>query len=285
MTSEEPGANPPNRDAAIGLLDRLVRDALDQGYLDAAQRRANVHEEPDRSRPRWIGVGLALAGLLLAVGATAHLSAGPESAQRKQELAKAVDEGDARVQALEQRIDATTADVAGMQRSILTTGSIGGGLRARADALGAAAGTIPVSGPGVQVTIDDAPVDTEALAAGQPDLGRVLDRDLQGAVNGLWASGAEAIDINGQRLTTLTAIRGAGAAILVNYRPLVRPYVISAVGDPELLGTTFARGPAGQALEGLRQTYGIRYDLETRDRLDLPGETGVTLRYAKEASP
>ncbi len=284
MTSSHTGAGTPNRDPAIGLLDRLVRDALDQGYVDAAQRRANSPEEPGRGGRWWLGLGLALVGLLLAVGAVAHWSTAPETAQRKLELGKAIDEADTRVQALEQRIDATTAEVTVMQRSILTTGSIGGGLRARADALGVNAGTLPVKGPGVQVTIDDAPVDETALAAGQPDLGRVLDRDLQGAVNGLWAAGAEAIDINGQRLTSLTAIRGAGTAILVNYRPLVRPYVISAIGDPTVMAATFARGLEGQALEGLRQTYGMRYDLETRDRLDLPGDTGVTLRYAEEAN-
>jgi uncharacterized protein YlxW (UPF0749 family) len=282
MTADDSGDSPPKRDAAIGLLDRLVRDALDQGYLDAAQRRANLPAGAARVGRWWIALGLALVGLLLAVGAATHWSTGPEAAQRKQELAKAVDDGDARVQELEQRIESTTIDVTAMQRAILTTGSIGGGLRARADALGISAGTLPVTGPGVHVIIDDAPVDETALAAGEPDLGRVLDRDLQGAVNGLWAAGAEAIDINGQRLTSLTAIRGAGAAILVNYRPLVRPYVISALGDPNLLATAFAAGPEGEALDILRQTYGVRYDLETRNRLDLPAETGVTLRYAKE---
>ena len=101
-------------------------------------------------------------------------------------------------------------------------------------------------------------------------------------MNGLWEAGAEAVDINGQRLTSLTAIRGAGDAVLVNYRPLVRPYVISAIGDPTTLGALFEAGPAGVELEVLRQTYGVRYDLESRRAVTVPGEAGVQVRYAKE---
>ena len=48
----------------------------------------------------------------------------------------------------------------------------------------------------------------------------MLDRDLQVIVNGLWAAGAEAIAVNGQRLTACSAIRSAGEAILVDFRPL-----------------------------------------------------------------
>ena len=58
------------------------------------------------------------------------------------------------------------------------------------------------------------------------DTGRVLDRDLQVMVNALWAAGAEAIAINGQRLTARSAIRYAGEAILLDFRPLVPPNVM-----------------------------------------------------------
>ncbi len=72
------------------------------------------------------------------------------------------------------------------------------------------------------------------------DDGRVLSKDLQVVTNALWEAGAEAISINGQRLTARSAIRFAGDAILVNYRPLTRPYVISAIGDPQNLQVEFA---------------------------------------------
>ena len=62
--------------------------------------------------------------------------------------------------------------------------------------------------------------------------GRVYDRDLQDVVNALWLAGAEAMSINGQRLTAATAIRSAGEAILVNSRPLSPPSLVHAIGNP-----------------------------------------------------
>lgn len=276
----------PRRDPALGLLDRLVRDALDQGYVDAAGRRAAQElagEGPAAPRSRlWAAAGLALVGAVLAVAAVQHYAGAPESAQRKQELARAVTAADARVDALEEQLAAASAEVAGLRQSTLSSGAEGRAAQAQIDRLGPSVGTVAVVGPGLVVTVDDAPPDQQALAAGEPDLGRVLDRDLQGLVNGLWQSGAEAIDINGQRLTALTAIRGAGDAVLVNYRPLVRPYVVTAIGDPATLEARFTTGPAGVELETLRQTYGVRYELDSRDRVLVPAEPGLTLRYAKE---
>ena len=114
--------------------------------------------------------------------------------------------------------------------------------------LGIVSGSLAVQGPGLRVTVDDAPGSaasprrTPTRPEAAADQGRVQDRDLQTVVNGLWASGAEAISINGQRLTALSAIRSAGQAILVDFRPLSPPYVISAIGDPDPMQALFANG-------------------------------------------
>ena len=81
--------------------------------------------------------------------------------------------------------------------------------------------------------------------------------DLQIVSNGLWAAGAEAISINGQRLTTRSAIRFAGQAILVDFRPLVRPYVVTAIGDAKALQSSFGSSPTGSYLKSLEDNYGI----------------------------
>ncbi len=232
------GERPP-RDPSLGLLDRLVQDALDQGYVNAAARRS-TDGGPGRAGHGVGGrlgvvVGLALVGVVLALAATQQWAAAPDAAQRKQELGAAVETADARVRDVQARLEIATADVDRLRDEALQSDGAGRLAQAELLALGEQAGTVAVRGPGVIVTIDDAPVDQEAQAAGAPDLGRVLDRDLQILVNGLWQAGAEAVDINGERLTSLSAIRGAGAAVLVNYRPLVRPYVVSAIGDPATL--------------------------------------------------
>jgi uncharacterized protein YlxW (UPF0749 family) len=114
--------------------------------------------------------------------------------------------------------------------------------------------------------------------------GRVTDRDLQTVVNEIWAAGAEAVAVNGQRLTALSAIRSAGDAVLVDFRPLTPPYRIEAVGDPHKLRETFVGGFGGSYLQVL-QGYGITYAVEDRDRLKLAASAGVRLRYAAEPQP
>ncbi|HYN75891.1 MAG TPA: DUF881 domain-containing protein [Candidatus Limnocylindria bacterium] len=274
------------RDPALGLLDRLVRDALDQGYLEAASRReaAGADAVPSRGRrTRWfLALGLALVTLVITVAAVDQVAGAPDVTSRKNQLAGAITDATARVDGLEADVRGRTAEVAALRSARLSSGSEGQALQAQLDDLGVSVGTVSAVGPGVVVTVDDAPADTDAVSQGEPDLGRVLDRDLQIVVNGLWEAGSEAVDINGQRLTSLTAIRGAGDAVLVNYRPLVRPYVITAIGDPATLAARFGAGPAGVELEVLRQTYGVRYDLESRREVTVPGEPGVQVRYAEE---
>ena len=100
-------------------------------------------------------------------------------------------------------------------------------------------------------------------------------------MNGLWAAGAEAVAVNGQRLTGLSAIRSAGDAILVDYRPLTRPYVVVAIGDPRSVQSRFVSGPAGQALRTLEQAYGITFSVQAVDRQSIPAASSGELRYAR----
>ncbi|SNU00785.1 Uncharacterized conserved protein YlxW, UPF0749 family [Ruaniaceae bacterium KH17] len=136
-----------------------------------------------------------------------------------------------------------------------------------------ASSTIPVSGPGITVSLDD----SNATTANE----RLRDFDLQVITNALWESGAEAIDINGQRLSSNSAIRSAGSAILVNLTPLVPPYVISAIGDPHQLQVELARSRAASHLATLRDTFGVRVSIDTHDQLSLTAAREATLRFAE----
>ncbi|MEV4007780.1 DUF881 domain-containing protein, partial [Actinomadura sp. NPDC049753] len=107
-----------------------------------------------------------------------------------------------------------------------------------------------------------------------------LFQDLQVLVNGLWAAGARAIGVNGRRLTPTTAIRAAGEAIMVDYRPLAGPYEVTAVGDPGRLRAAFAGSPADRRLAALRDRFGVRYGTRRSDELRLPAAGAVRLRYA-----
>ena len=108
--------------------------------------------------------------------------------------------------------------------------------------------------------------------------------DLQIVVNGLWGAGAEAIAINGHRLSSTAAIRFAGQAIIVDFRPLARPYVITALGDPKGMPQIFEPSFAGVYLDQLTQEFQIRSSLTTSDDLTVPGDTSTRLDHASPLS-
>ncbi|MGW5417585.1 DUF881 domain-containing protein, partial [Actinomadura geliboluensis] len=112
------------------------------------------------------------------------------------------------------------------------------------------------------------------------DAGRVYDQDLQVLVNGLWAAGAAAIGVNGRRLAPTTAIRTAGEAILVDYRPLTGPYEVTALGDPDRLRDAFAGSAADRRLAALHTRFGIRYGVRGTAAARLPAAGTVRPRYA-----
>ena len=112
------------------------------------------------------------------------------------------------------------------------------------------------------------------------------DGDLQLVVNALWAAGAEAISINGQRLGPTTAIRFAGEAVLVDFRPVTNPYEISAIGDPDTLARQVPRQPRGEsASPSVSKTFGLRFDFARKDELTLPAASIPELRIAVPEAP
>jgi len=133
--------------------------------------------------------------------------------------------------------------------------------------------------------VDGAHAGFPQRGSGFADTGRVRDRDMQRVVNGLWSAGAEAIGVNGQRLTALSAIRAAGDAILVDNKPLVPPYTVLAIGDGKRLSTAFRNSADGEYLHVLEQNYDIRASISVQGELHLPAAPSLILRYAKPDVP
>jgi uncharacterized protein YlxW (UPF0749 family) len=126
--------------------------------------------------------------------------------------------------------------------------------------LAAQSGFGAVTGPGMVITVDDAP-DGEA----------VRDSDLILLVNGLWAAGAEAISINGKRLTARSAIFNSGAAINLNGPPpLSPPYVVSAIGDNKTMQADLLDTTTGLAFENVADALGFVVTTEKDDDITLP---------------
>nr|WP_243744868.1 DUF881 domain-containing protein [Streptomyces hainanensis] len=275
-----PGARP---DASMSLLTAAMDHSLDEGYAQAAARRRAAGRAglPAGSRARlWLAAGLALAALVVTLGAAHARDAAPTVAREREELLERVEAGTDDLDRLQDDVDALRADVAARQRAALPDDHA-----ARADLVALLAGATAVTGPGLELTVDDAE-GTGQGAPGTPrdggfgESGRVRDRDLQRIVNGLWQAGAEAISVNDQRLTALSAIRAAGDAVLVDNRPLVPPYTLRVVGGGEELAAAFAATPEGRYLQLLADDHGIDFTTEVGDELRLPAAPSLTIRSA-----
>ena len=269
----------------MSLLTNAMDHSLDDGYAQAAARRgAEGRSGMPRTVRAKLGLagGLVLAALVVTVGAAQARVAAPELAKERQELISRINEGDERTDSLQRRVDGLRKDVEAKQRKALE--KHGGD---EAEVVGLLSGALPVHGQGIKLVVDDAK-DTQDSDTGGPrqsggfsDNGRVRDRDLQRVVNGLWESGAEAVSVNGQRLTSLSAIRAAGDAILVDNKPLVPPYTLLAVGPGQKLSTTFQDSADGQYLQVLKENYGVRTSISTQDDVRLPAAPSLIVRTAK----
>lgn len=289
-TALRPTVRPhPRADGSMSLLVDIMTSTLDPAYAQAACS-IDGPRRSGRRRPRPVAAVLVLLvalGLLTGI-ATSQVRRGASQADVVRRSLVA----DVRQQTRDtDRLAASTAslrsDVARLRDAALGSGASGKTAAARVAALELATGTVAVHGPGVVVTLDDAPgpADPASARGGRAGDGRVYDRDVQDAVNALWAAGAEAVSINGQRLTALTAIRSAGEAVLVDLRPLSPPYVVQAIGDPGAIEPGFADSPAARRLSTYRSLYGLGFDVRRADRLDLPASAAPVLRVARAGTP
>lgn len=283
-----PEAKPRRRDASMSLLTNLMEHSLDQGYADAAARRGPG--SPARPRTSWLLVlGVVAVGLLLSTAAAQAHNRASATAQARDAVIAEIQQRSAANDAEEARLARERAAVASARQAALRLTSEGAALSRTISTLESATGAGPVAGPALQVELRDAPaadgsgadVDPRTDAAAE---NRVSDRDLQTIVNEVWAAGAEAVAVNGQRLTTLSAIRSAGDAVLVDFRPLAPPYTVTGVGDAEEMRTAFLEGFGGSYLQALKD-YGISYSVDTADSVRLGASAGVALRYAAPPQP
>jgi uncharacterized protein YlxW (UPF0749 family) len=261
-------------DASMGLLNDVTSKALDPGYAEAAARSAVERTTADRVGRATLHMVLAVVLGVVTVVAVSELRVPAQAdGSPRALLEREITERSSDADALAASIDTLSAEIAQIQADAIA--SLNPSLFAQLDEYEVASGTRAVTGPGLSIVLDDGenadPADDDA---------RVQDIDLQIVTNGLWAAGAEAVAINGQRLTSLSAIRGAGPAILVDLAPLLAPYRVEAIGDVRKMQTSFARSPAANHLAFLSGTYGIVVTTTASDELELPGSSSGTLRHA-----
>jgi len=200
-------------------------------------------------------LALAVLGFLAVLAARVPSAPGRES--RRLELVDLIVEQDMRVRGLRsdvRRIEGRLADLEEGSNSDEVAA-----LRAEADRLASGAGMTALTGPGVVITLDDS--GAARSPTGDPNDLVVHERDIQTAVNALWAAGAEAVAINGERLSVLSAVRCAGNTLLLHGSVHSPPYEISAIGDPAGLQGSLAAQPGMERLLDAVRSFGLELSI------------------------
>ncbi|GAA2183725.1 DUF881 domain-containing protein [Brooklawnia cerclae] len=248
-------------DESMELLNTLLRETVDPEYGEVAAR-----EPRSRSRRPWLVVIVgAVAGLMFATSGLGSGTQTPSAAAERADLIEQVDAAEQRNEDLRAQAEELQSEVNAVEAEHLGTASPDD---VTTDVW---SGGVAVSGPGVVITINDNPNDANGI---------IVDQDVRQVVNGLWLAGAEAIAINGHRLSARTAIRQAGSAVTVDYRSMTTPYRFEAIGSPGDLSSAFASNSGGAWLTFLKQNYGVTWSLEQKGELELSADAGLDVDRA-----
>ncbi len=255
--------------ASIPLLTLITQQSLDEDYRHVAERRAT--HGGGSTRRRTLGTAtlvLAVFGLLVTVAAVQNSqNEGVATASRASLIAN-IDARRADVAALQERIvDLQELDIS-LQDNLDDVTSAYQSSLSRVQRLGVVTGLGAVTGPGIRITVGNGPDEP------------VRDRDLRPLVNGLWTAGAEAIAVNGQRLTARSAIRNSGVTVRIvgNNRSLSPPYVIEAIGDRGTLQADLMETSGGLLFRATAERFGFPSSMDNVDRLSLPAAPQRLLR-------
>jgi uncharacterized protein YlxW (UPF0749 family) len=242
----------------------------------------------DARRSPWrfgVPVVCLLAGLLLAAthgvsgGAEIRRSDAPRLVDLVREARSSVSRLSAERNELAGRIDAahgrsTDVALAAMLR--------------RAAELGADAGMNPVRGPGLVVTLNDAQRDANGRFPrdASPDDLVVHQQDIQAVLNALWSTGAEAIQMQDQRIIATSVPRCVGNTLLLNGRTYSPPYTITAIGNAPAMQAALAAAPLVTLYKQYVIRFGLGYREEVKPDVQLVGHTEpVRTHFAQPMGP
>lgn len=240
-----------------------------------------------RAIPSWQStLGLALLGLGFLVAAQLA-SEGPRVRYTTQERSPLVETATE----LQRQQDALKAAILGLRERIQEAEQAGEGsaalvkdLNAQLQAARIAAGLIPLTGSGIVLQVEDS-MEPVAPDTNEADY-LVGARDIRTLVEELWAAGAQAIAVNGERITPTTSVIDIGSSILVNSAYLLPPYQITALGPDDLYPRLSASPGFVDFIRARSETYGLRVSFAEPETVDIPAFAGtVTLRYARPVAP
>ena len=201
---------------------------------------------------------------------------------RYDDLASLTDAEAERYQGLADQVLALTEEVAELGAAV--DDDAVNRLQAEVERLRDPAGLVERTGPGVQVTLSDAPEEVIDASTVDPNLLIVHQQDIQAVVNALWKGGAEAVTIQGQRVISTTGIKCEGNQVLLQGLPYPQPYVIEAVGDISDLSGAIADDAYLKIYREQADDpdIAVGWDVEIADEISAPAFDGLLgLSYAR----
>lgn len=192
------------------------------------------------------------------------------------------------VRAAEAQVKDADATLAGLQAQVSAATRQAGQVdadvaaaQAKVTPMLAAGGQTAVRGPGIVVTLNDAASVPSGVDV-DPNQLVVHQSDLQAVVNALWAGGAEAMTIAGQRVIATSAVRCVGNTLLLNGEVYSPPFRVAAIGPYEAMQSRLDKSPGVALFKEAAGYYGLGYTVEPQHRLNLPAfSRPIGLTYAK----
>jgi uncharacterized protein YlxW (UPF0749 family) len=197
------------------------------------------------------------------------------------------------LRAEQSRYDARAQSAAALQREVeVLTARAGQGdsavaaVQAKSQALLVSAGMQPMRGPGLTVTLDDAPRTGTLPPNVRPDDLVVHQQDVQAVVNALWAGGAEAVQLMDQRVISTSAVRCVGNTLILQGRVYSPPYRVTAVGNVASMQRAMDTSPQIGIYQEYVQALGLGWSVTQHSSVTVPAYTGtLELRYAMVPPP
>jgi uncharacterized protein YlxW (UPF0749 family) len=180
-----------------------------------------------------------------------------------------VSELESQVQRLTEQVASRDGDVAAAQ--------------ARGEAGALSAALVPLTGPGIEITLDDAPQrpDGSLPVNARPDDLVIHESDVQAIVNAVWAAAADGVAIMDQRLIATSAVRCVGNTLLLQGRTYSPPFVITAIADPNAVRAQLASSPQVAVIQQAVEDFGLSFEVRERPQVTLPAYDGaLALQYA-----
>jgi uncharacterized protein YlxW (UPF0749 family) len=263
------------------LVGRAARPAQAVHQEAPVGRPARGRRRPGRSFPLASVTIFALSGLLFA---TAAVNA------RGSDLRPAGGDVRTLLQTRADRVNDQRAEAGELRREIESISAGAGDGRLddtleELEELDEVTGLEPTRGEGVRVTLADAPRRVEVPGL-DPNYLVVHQQDIQAYVNALWAGGARAVTLQGQRLISTTGIRCVGNTVVLDGVPYSPPYVIEAVGEQWSLLSAIEESPAASVYRDYAERYELGLDVERVSLVRAPAYQGsVDLTHARAVTP